>query len=156
MWYVQPGGAGSPGRRPSSTAVSKQPSMRIARALRVLIRASLGIWRQVITWRSRRRSESQRRSRFTRVVILQSGVVTPKSYGPADVVLIRSGTYNKRLQFNCPNGCGSMVVLNLSTTRQPHWSATYHSNGTISVYPSVVNKECGAHFIIRKSYITWL
>lgn len=98
----------------------------------------------------------KKRHSFARVFVIQSGAATPAHPTPAEVVLIRSGTRDKWLRFSCPDGCGMAIMLDLSPTRRPHWWADLHDDGTISVYPSVVNKECGAHFIVRKSRITWV
>jgi hypothetical protein len=94
--------------------------------------------------------------RFERVLVFQSGEATPKHLSHTDMVLIRSGTRDKWLRFACPNGCGGTVMLDLSPTRQPRWSLDMHTDGTITVYPSVVNRECGAHFLIRRNRITWI
>lgn len=109
-------------------------------------------------WRRLRRAfvpSQRKRTRFERVIVLQSGEPTPM-LSPAELVLIRSGARDKWLRFVCPNACGATIMLDLSPTRRPHWTADVRPNGTISVYPSVVNKQCGAHFIVRNSEIIWI
>ncbi len=98
----------------------------------------------------------RRRSRFARVIVTQSGAELSVRPGPADVVLIQGGTRDKWLEFACPNRCGTMIRLNLSAARESHWSVDRHEDGTISVHPSVIHDGCGAHFIVRRSQITWV
>lgn len=112
-----------------------------------LLRRIIGLWAHLFPGKKRRS--------FARVVVIQSGATTPHLTS-ADVTLIRSGTRDKWLRFACPDGCGRAITLDLSPNRRPHWSADLHDDGKISIYPSLVNKECGAHFIVRKSKITWV
>lgn len=113
-------------------------------------------WRWVFRAISRWMPFRRRRSRFAHVIVAQSGQDLSVRPGPHDVVLIRGGTGDKWLEFSCPNRCGTMIRLNLSATRTPYWTVDHHEDGTLSVHPSVIHDGCGAHFIVRRSQITWV
>lgn len=156
MW---PRWTNSNGRYPCSatmSAMSRIISTFITHAARKLTRRAVNAWNQLVQQFARTAPTQQQRSRFARAIIVQSGKGSKVWPTGTDVVLTRSGTRHKWLRFGCPNGCGTMITLDLSPTRSPRWSVVLHAKGTISVYPSVVNKECGAHFIVRESRIIWL
>ncbi|HET8630055.1 MAG TPA: DUF6527 family protein [Thermomicrobiales bacterium] len=98
----------------------------------------------------------RRQSAFTRVIIAESGRRSQPAVAPGEALLIRSGARDKWLRFACPDRCGAMIMLDLSPTRRPHWSIELSDEGKLSVFPSVVNRECGAHFVVREGRIVWL
>lgn len=125
-------------------------SVRLAKFLR----DGADLLRRIVGWWPRRPA-AHRLTRFRRIVIVEAGESTP-ALDATDALLVRSGARQKRLRFACPDGCGETITLDLSPTRYPHWSVEMHGSGAISVYPSVVNKRCGAHFLIRGNNIVWL
>lgn len=112
------------------------------------------LWRRLEDWRLAVPA-ARRRLRFDRVVVVEAGEGTPP-LGAADALLVRSGARQKWLRFACPDDCGATIMLDLSPKRTPHWSVETHAGGAISVYPSVVNGRCGAHFLVRSNRIIWL
>ena len=72
-------------------------------------------------------------------------------------ILVLAGTVQKPkwLKFACPCGCGEILALNLMTSHSPHWKIEHHSDGTITVAPSVDATKCGAHFWIRRNRVEW-
>lgn len=94
--------------------------------------------------------------RIRRVVIEQSGSSSPAEVTPCDAVLVRGGSRNKWLRFDCPNRCGITIALNLSPSRRPFWHVSIGRDGTLSVHPSVVHESCGAHFWIHDNRIKWV
>lgn len=57
---------------------------------------------------------------------------------------------------NCPCGCGDIVHLNLLPEANPCWKIESHSDGTISVKPSVWSlKGCKSHYFIKNGEINW-
>jgi hypothetical protein len=56
----------------------------------------------------------------------------------------------------CPCGCGDMIDLNLLKQSRPCWSVEEHSDGTITLAPSVWRqKGCRSHFLLRHGRIDW-
>ncbi len=56
----------------------------------------------------------------------------------------------------CPCGCGEVIELNLLKQARPCWSAQEHSDGTITLAPSVWRqKGCRSHFLLRRGRINW-
>jgi hypothetical protein len=56
----------------------------------------------------------------------------------------------------CPCGCGEVIELNLLKQARPCWSAQEHSDGTITLAPSVWRqKGCRSHFLLRQGRIDW-
>ncbi len=112
------------------------------------------LWHRIAAWRTTLPA-TRRRSRLNRIVVVEAGESTP-TLGAADALLVRSGMRQKWLRFACPDGCGETIMLDLSPKRSPHWTVEGHASGAISVYPSVVNGRCGAHFLVRSNRIVWL
>jgi hypothetical protein len=66
------------------------------------------------------------------------------------------GGKDRWLHLRCPCGCGDVISLNLMTSNRPFWSLTRHTDGTLSVMPSVDKTSgCRSHFFIRQSRIAW-
>jgi hypothetical protein len=56
----------------------------------------------------------------------------------------------------CPCGCGDVIELNLLKRARPCWGVQEHSDGTITLAPSVWRqKGCRSHFILRRGRIDW-
>jgi hypothetical protein len=56
----------------------------------------------------------------------------------------------------CPCGCGDVIELNLLKQARPCWSVREHSDGTLTLAPSVWRqKGCRSHFILRRGRIDW-
>jgi hypothetical protein len=56
----------------------------------------------------------------------------------------------------CPCGCGETIELNLLKEVRPRWSAEQHSDGTVSLKPSVWRqKGCRSHFVVSHGHINW-
>lgn len=68
--------------------------------------------------------------------------------GTDEFILIKDKDKNKWLKFICPCGCGKEITVNLMSGSP--WRASVNK-GKISVFPSVVVKECNGHFWIRDS-----
>lgn len=56
----------------------------------------------------------------------------------------------------CPCGCGETLYMSLHASGRPKWYLTRHSNGTISLYPSI-RRTCGclSHFFFQRGYVRW-
>lgn len=56
----------------------------------------------------------------------------------------------------CPCGCEARIHLNLLPEDLPFWRVTQHSDGTLSVHPSIWRTTgCRSHFFLRRSSIVW-
>jgi hypothetical protein len=59
------------------------------------------------------------------------------------------------LSFRCPCGCDADVTLSLQRSHWPRWRADRHEDGSVSVYPSVHRRSCGAHFVLVRNRVVW-
>jgi hypothetical protein len=56
----------------------------------------------------------------------------------------------------CPEGCGTVINLNLMTDDHPCWCLTVDAAGKPTMHPSVWRREgCFAHFFVRGGRIDW-
>ena len=100
--------------------------------------------------------ELRRRNKVGKVMIVASMTDIPKSID-AKVYLVRQGTFDKRIVFNCPCGCQRRIDLNLVATQRPSWHITVRKN-KLSLKPSVwlTADPCQSHFFINDSRIDWV
>lgn len=58
--------------------------------------------------------------------------------------------------FLCPCGCGEVIQLNLLPDTRPRWSVERHTDGTVSLMPSVWRVAgCRSHFFLQHGRIEW-
>lgn len=89
----------------------------------------------------------------SKVVWVDSFSKVPKDTGTK--IFVVGTTENKKwVVFMCPNGCGRRVEVNLMRSRNPNWKVTLKSN-KLSLWPSIIVDECGAHFWLEKNRIVW-
>lgn len=56
----------------------------------------------------------------------------------------------------CPCGCKEVLHMSLLNDADPRWSLSKHSDGTVSLSPSVWRKiGCKSHFFLIHSRIQW-
>lgn len=56
----------------------------------------------------------------------------------------------------CPCGCGEAIELNLLKEARPRWSVEKHTDGSVSLKPSVWRqKGCRSHFVLSHGRINW-
>jgi hypothetical protein len=75
---------------------------------------------------------------------------------PNSMVVVEGEEGPKWLLMKCPNECGEIRRISLSTAVPPRWDFQTESDGTISLYPSVhLTSGCRVHFILRhnKAYV---
>lgn len=73
---------------------------------------------------------------------------------PGDVVVVVRGC-PRSLVIACPDGCGSVLTINLDDRAGAAWQM-YSRGGLLSLYPSVWREAgCRAHFILRRNRIIW-
>lgn len=71
-----------------------------------------------------------------------------------DIYIVGSGGSYKWAVFKCPNSCGKRVEVNLMQSRYPRWQLKVRRNH-VSLYPSVVVTDCGAHFWLENNDVEW-
>jgi hypothetical protein len=81
----------------------------------------------------------------------------PKSLARRTIYLVEDDGYREQAAMLCPCGCGHVIQLNLLADERPCWSATAHSDGTVSLHPSVWGKKgCRSHFWFRHGRVQWV
>jgi hypothetical protein len=61
----------------------------------------------------------------------------------------------KWVHFVCPCGCDQSVALNLMSSKQPSWIATFDKGNRVTIYPSIDDTRCGSHYWITNNAINW-
>lgn len=82
-----------------------------------------------------------------------SAVKAAKEEGVAS--LVTGGGNHKWLIYMCPCGCGKQSALNLMQCYSPKWAVTLEPDGNFTVFPSVNNLVCLAHYWIKNSTVEW-
>lgn len=73
---------------------------------------------------------------------------------PGDVVLVERGR-PRSLVFSCPDGCGSVLTINLDPRAGKAWRL-YKRGEAMSLYPSVWRDNgCRAHFVLWHDRLLW-
>lgn len=73
---------------------------------------------------------------------------------PGDTVLVNRGRLRSAV-IACPDGCGSVLTINLDKEAGPAWRL-YRDRRGFSLYPSVWREGgCRSHFIIWRDHILW-
>ena len=71
--------------------------------------------------------------------------------------LVGEGPHLWFAAFLCPCGCGEAIQLSLSPDSRPRWGVEEHSDGTVSLSPSVWRvRGCRSHFFLRRGHIAWV
>jgi len=61
-----------------------------------------------------------------------------------------------RVWLYCPCGEGHLISIpTIPTGKGIAWTITGLSSGVVTMYPSILNEPCGAHFFIRDGKIIW-
>jgi hypothetical protein len=80
----------------------------------------------------------------------------PDSPQKLKIYVVGEGDNAWALVFICPCGCGETIELNLLKQARPCWSVLEHSDGTVTLAPSIWRqKGCRSHFFVRNGVIEW-
>lgn len=80
----------------------------------------------------------------------------PDKLDKSKVYLAGEGDHLWAAAMICPCGCGDVIELNLLKQARPCWSVQEHSDGTLTLAPSVWRqKGCRSHFQLRRGKIEW-
>src|SRR5450759_461276 len=80
----------------------------------------------------------------------------PETGEPGKIYVVEDGGVSWAAVMACPGSCGQMLHMNLLPDVHPVWKLTEHSDGSVSLSPSVWRREgCGCHFFVRNGRIDW-
>jgi len=71
-----------------------------------------------------------------------------------DIYIVKNNDKQKWVVFACPNKCGKRIEVNLMQSRQPFWLLKMKKK-KVSLSPSIVVTDCGAHFWLRNNNVEW-
>lgn len=70
--------------------------------------------------------------------------------------IVEEDGYREHVSMLCPCGCRQVLHMNLLPDERPCWQVTEHTNGTVTLHPSVWRKKgCRSHFWLRGGKIHW-
>lgn len=90
---------------------------------------------------------------YSKIIFVESFSSIPADTGD-DIYVVRNANNYKWAVFMCPNNCGHRVEVNLMKARYPRWRLTIKKKKA-SLYPSIVVKNCGAHFWLVENGVLW-
>ncbi len=80
----------------------------------------------------------------------------PDQPDPKTIYLTGDGEEPWFVEFFCPCGCNETLHLSVLMEGRPRWTVTHHSDGTITLAPSVWRQVgCRSHFWVRRSRVQW-
>lgn len=80
----------------------------------------------------------------------------PSKLRQKTVYLVGEGRHKWIAAMICPCGCGGIIQLNLMPRERPRWELTEHSEGTVSLHPSIRRiRGCKAHFWLKRGNVIW-
>ena len=83
-------------------------------------------------------------------------VELPKELNNKTLYIIREDSVLENAAMVCPCGCGDVLYMSLFSNEDPSWKLTKHSNGTATLYPSILKiRGCESHFWLRRGRIYW-
>ena len=73
-----------------------------------------------------------------------------------EMIIVGGKGYVKWAYFNCPSGCGDIIVLPLTKSKGPNWKLKVNKIGQPTLSPSVWKTDgCKSHFFVRKGKVIW-
>jgi hypothetical protein len=88
---------------------------------------------------------------YTTFLFVNSLSDVPQHTGKT-IYVVGNRKKNKWVVFECPNHCGKRIEVNLMSSKYPYWTLTIKKK-KISLWPSVVVKDCGAHFYLTRNKV---
>lgn len=80
----------------------------------------------------------------------------PDQLNATSLYLVGEGKYLWFAAMVCPCGCDAIINLNLLPETRPRWKLTEHTDGTVSLHPSIWRtKDCRSHYFVRRGLIEW-
>lgn len=76
--------------------------------------------------------------------------------GRPDALVVVRRHWTRAVLFNCPDGCGDVLVINVDPSAGQAWRLREDEGGGITLMPSVWRSSgCYAHFILWRSRVWW-
>ena len=73
---------------------------------------------------------------------------------PGKLYVVGENALSRAIAMQCPCGCGGNIHMNLLPNARPSWQVTHHSDGTVSLHPTIQSQSgCGSHFFVRRSRV---
>ena len=80
----------------------------------------------------------------------------PMDLAPGKLYVLGEEELLRAIAMQCPCGCGGNIHSNLLSNARPSWQVTHHSDGTVSLHPTIRSRSgCGSHFFVRRSRVYW-
>lgn len=80
----------------------------------------------------------------------------PENIQKGIVYVVGGKEYIKWAYIKCPDGCGDIIMLNLSRKNSAIWKVKQDKIGRVSIKPSIHKLDgCKSHFWIKKGNILW-
>lgn len=80
----------------------------------------------------------------------------PELLRPKTIYIVQEDGYLWHASMLCPCGCHAVLHMNLVPDERPFWRLTKHSDGTVSLFPSVWRKkDCRCHFWFCRGRVIW-
>ena len=80
----------------------------------------------------------------------------PEFLNPKAIYVIGEGSHRWFVAMACPCGCHATLEVSLLHEAIPRWTLIEHSNGTISLNPSIWRTVgCRSHFFLQQGKIKW-
>ncbi len=106
-------------------------------------------------WRKPFRTAWRWFTRSQRLLIVR-GDELPEDLHEKTLYILGEGPHVWAVALRCPCGCQTVIHLNLLPGAKPRWRLTEHSNGSVTLHPSVWRqKGCRSHFFVRRGQIQW-
>lgn len=95
-------------------------------------------------------------SRKPRVYRTKTVEELPERLDDSTLYLVGEGEHLWVAAMVCPCGCEQVIQLNLIQPRRPLWRIVRHSDGTVTLHPSVWRTVgCQSHFWFRSGRVEW-
>jgi len=89
-----------------------------------------------------------------RTVVVEEDL--PAQLRQRTLYIVQEDGFLEQATMLCPCGCGRTLHMNLIPDERPCWHLTQHTDGTVTLHPSVWRKkDCGAHFWFRRGRVQW-
>jgi hypothetical protein len=80
----------------------------------------------------------------------------PDELQPHVIYVLGANAHQWSVAMLCPEGCQSVLQMNLLKHTRPQWALTTHLDGTVSMHPSVWRRTgCRAHFWLKRGVVRW-
>lgn len=80
----------------------------------------------------------------------------PSNLSEKVIYIVEENGFKSFALMSCPCGCRERIQLPLFKSSKPMWRLNEHTNGSVSLHPSVWRtKGCTSHFFFKKGDIRW-